>query len=475
LVFGALSAIGAGQAPSRELAGKRSDLDQDIAAARAVLAKPQVRKALKYVDEAESQKETVQQWVDLVNTYSPTGSEIYKARHLAKLFNIYGLEHVRIDDANNVIGVRPGTGEGPTIVLNAHFDAVALWPHDQPINGFVADGRVWGPAAADDLMGMQQVVTVLRALNYAKIQTKGDVWFVGFTGEEVGSTGVEHFVRANKHLLDWRKGAIIAQLHGGGGEGVSTGSYPYIDFAQLRFFTPLDRPRWEPHSVQALGRAIDRIYKEVYDPRSREIPEGAPAKDLSQAPLYLNMGIVQANPIHNGSVPQAWVRLDLRSPSKQRLLDAEAAIRRIAEQVCAELAPGCRSGLEVNMELGTTGIEGYDKADNRAARVGAAASAALYDTEPMIDAESGCGDCRRAYMGGVPAMSFRGNVRDVQGVATKTPRGGLESETRRRTAGHNVTESAEIDRIWSGIKHALAFVVTYSGIAESTTSDQARP
>jgi hypothetical protein len=167
------------------------------------------------------------------------------------------------------------------------------------------------------------------------------------------------------------------------------------------------------------------------------------------------------------------VRLDLRSPSKQRLLDTEAAIRRIAEQVCAELAPGCRSGLEINMELGTTGIEGYDKANNRAARVGAAVSAALYGTDPIIDPESGCGDCRRAYMGGVPAMSFRGNVRDVGGVATKAPRGGLQSDTRRRTAGHNVTESAEIDRIWSGIKHALAFVVTYSGIAEST-SDQAR-
>ncbi len=445
---------------------KRTDLGPEIAQAKAVLANPKVQAALKYVDEPESKKETIQQWLDLVNTYSPTGSEIYKARHLAKLFNIYGLENVHIDDANNVIGMRPGTGGGPTIVLNAHIDAVALWPHDQPVNAFVADGRIWGPAAGDDLMGMQQVVSVIRAMNAAKLQTKGDVYFVGFTGEEQGSEGAGHFATANRHLLDWKKGAIIAQLHGGGGEGVTTGSSPYIQFAQLRFFTPLTWERWKPSSVLAMSRAVARIYTEVYDPNSMIISEYEPIGDMSQTPLYLNVPMVEANPIHNGSVPQTWVRFDLRSPDKQKILDAEAKIRKIAQEICDQME-GVRYSFEVNMDLGTDGIPGYDKANNKAARVAAAASVALYGTEPMIDPDRGCGDCRRSYMNGVPAMSFRGWVRENDGKMTVQPPGKLESRTRVRSAGHNVTESADIDRVWPGIKHALTFIATYSGLADS--------
>ncbi len=450
----------------------RSDLGPEIAEAKAVLANAKVQAALKYVDEPESQKETIQQWVDLVNTYSPTGSEVYKARHLAKLFNIYGLENVHIDDANNVIGVRPGTGGGPTIVLNAHIDAVALWPQDQPVNAFVADGRVWGPAAGDDLMGMQQVVSVIRAMNAAKLQTKGDVWFVGFAGEEITSPGMAHFALANKHLLDWKKGAIIAQLHGGGGEGVTTGSSPFAALSQLYFFTPLDRNRWEPHSVLALGKAISRIYKEIYDPNSLVISEYEPIGDMSKEPLYVNLAMVNANPIQNGSVPQSWVRFDIRSSSQQKIRDAEARIRTIAQQICDE-TPGLRYSFEVNWDLGADGIDGYDKANNRPARMAAAASAALYGTTPMIDPDRGCGDCRRAYMNGVPALSFRGNVRDDHGRLTVNPSGRLQSRTRVRTAGHNVTESVEIDRVWSGIKHSLVFIAAYSGVTDGTPAPAA--
>jgi acetylornithine deacetylase/succinyl-diaminopimelate desuccinylase-like protein len=449
---------------------KRTDLGPEIAQAKAVLANPKVQAALKYVDEPESQKETIEQWLHLVNTYSPTGSEIYKARHLAKLFNIYGLENVHIDDAKNVIGIRPGTGGGPTIVLNAHFDAVALWPHDQPVNAFIADGRIWGPAAGDDLMGMQQVVSVIRAMNAAKLQTKGDVWFVGFTGEEQGSEGAGHFARANKHLLDWKQGAIVAQLHGGGGEGVTTGSSPYIQFAQLRFYTPLMWDRWKPSAVLALGRAIARIYTEVYDPKSLVISEYEPIGDMSQTPLYINLPMLEANPIHNGSVPQASVRFDMRSPNQQKILDAQAQIRKIAEEICREMGEGVRYTFEVNMDLGTEGIAGYDKANNKPARVAAAASVALYGTEPMIDPDRGCGDCRRSYMNGVPAMSFRGWVRDKAGAISVNSPKPLQSTTRVRTSGHNVTESAEIDRVWSGIKHALVFIATYSGLSESSAT-----
>ncbi len=157
------------------------NVDEELSAARQMLQTPRVQDAMTYVD--GSDEETIREWLQLCEAYGPSGpqsemarsghgDEIYRSRLLYRLFRIYGLEKVHIDDELNVIGIRPGIGDGPTVVLNAHHDNVSLWPKEQPIQAFVADGRVWCPAARDDLMGTTQLLTVLRALNAADIETE---------------------------------------------------------------------------------------------------------------------------------------------------------------------------------------------------------------------------------------------------------------------------------------------------------------
>jgi hypothetical protein len=123
---------------------------------------------------------------------------------------------------------------------------------------------------------------------------------------------------------------------------------------------------------------------------------------------------------------------------------------------------------EINQKLGTEGIAGWDKVDNAPARMACAAAQALYGTTPVIDPTRGCGDCRRAYMGGMPMMSLRGNVIDRGSGNFEIAQGGgspLQSQVRRKTSGHDVTQSAEIERLWSGVKHGLLFAVSYTGLA----------
>lgn len=138
-------------------------LDRELETVRAVFRTSRFQSAMAYVEQAET--ETVQEWLSLCNADGPSGQEGGRSRLLYKLFRIYGLERVHINDALNVIGVRPGSGDGPAVVLNSHHDNVALSPVHQPVEGFVADGRVWCPAAFDDLGGTVQMLTVLRAMN----------------------------------------------------------------------------------------------------------------------------------------------------------------------------------------------------------------------------------------------------------------------------------------------------------------------
>ncbi len=455
------------------------DLSADVEEARSVLESSQIQSAFGYL--SRSRDETLQEWLGLCEAYGPSGAqselnrrghgdEIYRSRLIYRLFRIYGLEKVHIDDALNVVGVRRGTGDGPAVILNAHHDNVSLWPSDQPIQAFVADGRVWCPAARDDLMGVTQLLSVLRAMNAANIRTEGDIWFVTFTGEEEDSRGAHHFVRANVPMnLDWRRGDAMIQLHGGGGDGVTTGSTPIRHRTLLRVFVPLDWDRWRTDALDVLGPIISRINAEVRDPRSVDVSFFETGQGrLTSEILYLNMGMLEASPIPNGTTDHVSVRIDLRSPSEARLWEAHRAIEQIANDECDAVGQGCLVHYELYTRKGLEGgINGWDKVDNPAARMAAAAAAALYGGTPVIDSTRGCGDCVRAYAAGMPAMSFRGNVVDrLDGDFERSRSSPLQSEVRRKSTGHDVTESAEIDRLWSGIKHALVFLVTYAGLAD---------
>jgi tripeptide aminopeptidase len=470
-----LAAAAALAFPTAPVGAQLPDLARETAQARTVLASEPMTRALEYLRSARD--ETVREWLSLCEAYGPSGGEEPRAQLIYRLFRMYGLQEVRIDDAFNVIGVRHGTGGGPTVVLDAHHDNVPLMPEGQPIAAFEADGRVWCPAAGDDLMGVTQLLTVLRAMNAADLRTRGDVWFVTVSGEEAptgpshpdASPGMELFVRSNYPTnLDWARGDIIVQFHGQGGAGVATGSIPVRNRSQLRMFADFDRDRWAPHAVDALARAIVRIGREVRDPRSTDIAFATGPDNHPTGPvLYLNMGMIQASEIIARPASEAWVRFDMRADTEARLDEAHAAIRNIAAEVSAEMGEGFSFAYDINSRNGREQpIAGWSQVDNAPARMAAAAASVLYGGTPVIDSTSGCGDCVRAYRGGMPAFSFAGSVVDYDDGRFEVRRGPVTtSATRVASASHDVTESAEIVRVWAGVKQALLFTVTYTGLA----------
>jgi acetylornithine deacetylase/succinyl-diaminopimelate desuccinylase-like protein len=468
------------------------DLTEELAVVRAAMDSPELRAAMTYVDRVQSTAAerdlVIQEWIGICNAYGPSGDEIFRSRHIAKLFKIYGLEKVHIDDEWNVIGIRPGAGGGPNIVLNAHHDVVAIWPKEQPIESFVADDRIWCPGAGDDLIGVVQMLTVLRAMNAADLRTRGDVWFVTFTGEETDVRGARHFARAHfPHHLDWRRGDAVIQFHGGGGVGVTTGSTPVIHKSTLRVFTPFERAvpgqpgadrRWRPHAVDVLARILTRVRTELMDPR----PDCHRCDEIDEtAELFMNMAVIESSPIRNAPSAEGKVVFDLRGRSREHVRQVEAGIRNIAEEVCQEMRlhgltrhgyiDDCFWLFQVEGIIGREEpIPGWDQVDNPPARMAAAASHALYGFDPVIDSRRGCGDCRATYMEGVPSISFRGDVVDYGGGRFErsdrfAQYGGLESDVRLRTSGHHETQSNAILQLWAAIKHGLVSTASYAGIA----------
>ena len=71
---------------------------------------------------------------ELIRLPSPSGGEEAVARRILQEMEALGFQEVRLDRAGNAIGVIPGTGAGPSILLNSHTDVVAAgdpaeWEH----------------------------------------------------------------------------------------------------------------------------------------------------------------------------------------------------------------------------------------------------------------------------------------------------------------------------------------------------------
>lgn len=91
---------------------------------------------------------------ELVRTASPSGDEGRAAEIAARAMRELGYAPVTVDDYGSVTGIRQGHAPGPTVLLDAHLDAVAVtnpgeWRHD-PFGGEIAEGRLWGRGACDD-------------------------------------------------------------------------------------------------------------------------------------------------------------------------------------------------------------------------------------------------------------------------------------------------------------------------------------
>lgn len=85
----------------------------------------------------------------------------------------------------------PGSGGGPSLVLNGHIDAVppgdvSHWSVD-PFAGVVRDGQLWGRGANDMKGGIADFLFALECLHREGVSLAGDVVFCTNTDEE--STG----------------------------------------------------------------------------------------------------------------------------------------------------------------------------------------------------------------------------------------------------------------------------------------------
>lgn len=308
---------------------------------------PAVQSAFGIIEELEPR--TIRELIELTQVPAPPFTEDERARVYAEWLREAGADSVFIDEEGNAIGIRYGRGgargstaegERRTVALSGHLDTV--FPEFVDVTVEQRGDTLFAPGIGDDTRGLIAVLTVLRALEAAGIETEADVQFIGTVGEEgLGD------LRGMKHLF--REGAdpIHTWIDV---DGTGLGRIVNKGLGSHRFRVIFRGPgghSWGAFGLanpaHALGRGI-RHFQDVADTLTRSGPRTS-----------YNVGRIGGGTSVNAIPFEAWMEVDMRSVSSESLERIDAAFREAMHRALAEENALRRAGPEIELELDQIG------------------------------------------------------------------------------------------------------------------------
>ncbi len=295
----------------------------------------EVRDALAWIETNFPRQ--VEEWIHITQIPAPSGQEQRRAAYLKAELEKMGME-VTIDSIGNLTATRRGTGGGPRIVIAAHLDTVHPIETDVTVK---RDGDVLrAPGVFDNSASLAHLLAVFRAMDAAKVRTRGDLVLVGTVQEELGLKGMDWWLERNARPGD----ALIAV---DGGLGMINYGALGIYWTRYRFTgegSHTNSSAGKPHPARALAEAIRSIYE-------IRVPEG-------RGGAVYNVGMLAGGKIFNAIPEEVSFTMDLRSvnpallDSLDREVDARVSraaaaegVRWSKEQVTRNLAGGTEEAL----------------------------------------------------------------------------------------------------------------------------------
>jgi tripeptide aminopeptidase len=377
---------------------------------RALMQREDVARAAAAVD--RDRDAIVAQWREITEIPAPSGQEAKRAERVEALLREYGLTDVHRDSVGNVMGTRKGTGGGKHVVFDAHLDTV--FAIDTNVKTRLENGKLFAPGVGDNTRNVIALLAMIRAMNEANLQTKGDVTFLFTVEEETNFRGADQFLKDHRGSVD-----RFVALDGGyrnftyGGTGIYWHRYHILGpGGHTRSSTP-------PYSATLpVARAIERIY-------ALRVPESS----------WINVGMLGGADVFNAKAADAWLSVDLRSTDPAELKRLDETIQRIVREEASRAGMTMRRDVESTEEVAS--LPGH-----RASPMVATAEAVYraFGFEPEIT-NTASNHTSAALRAGIPAI----------GIGTAPCEG-----------AHALEENCEIEPIFVGIKRTIALAVAFT-------------
>ena len=340
---------------------------------------------------------TLQQQVSICEIPAPPFKEEKRGAEYRRRFEALGLKNVRTDAIGNVIGERPGTGNGPTVLIAGHLDTV--FPEGTDVKVKREGTRMAGPGIGDDCRGLAVVLAVARAFERHNIQNAGTIYFVGNVGEEGPGN-----LRGVRHLFQTElKGKVNYFISvDGTGLGITNravGSNRY----RVTYKGPGGHSYGAfgiPNPIHALGRAIAKI-SEIQQPTNPR--------------TTFNVGIIEGGTSVNSIAFEAAMEIDMRSESPQNVATIDTQVMRaIRDALNEENArwPGQRAAnAKLTVKIDTIGIRPANSAQTEISPIVIAASNAGKALGFNAELGASSTDANLPMSMGIPAITIDGGGR----------------------------------------------------------------
>ena len=259
----------------------------------AIADRADVKAALGYVDQHFDAQ--VAEWIHLTEIPSLSTHEQQRAAYISGELKKLGLNPT-IDPIGNVMARRKGTGGGPTVLFSAHMDTVHPMDTDVKVKR-LPDGTLHAPGVFDDTPSDINLLQTLRALDAAKIATKGDIIALFSVQEELGLKGMYYWFEHNPKAAD-----MIVGIDGELGM-VNYGALG-IYWSKMKFSAAgahTLNSRDQPNPARAVAQCITDIYKIPLPPASDPVP------------VIYNIGMMGGGTVVNAISPESWFTVDLRT------------------------------------------------------------------------------------------------------------------------------------------------------------------
>ncbi|HET7436191.1 MAG TPA: M20/M25/M40 family metallo-hydrolase [Thermoanaerobaculia bacterium] len=373
----------------------------------AIRARADVTRAMQQV---ESDRDAIiAEWRAITEIPAPSSHEEKRADYVQAKLHEYGLTDIQRDSLGNVFGTRKGTGGGKHVVFDAHLDTV--FPMETNLKTRVENGKIFAPGIGDDTKNVEALLAMIRAMNAANVETKGDVTFVFTVREETDFGGVYQFLKDHGPSIQ-----RYVTLDGGykgftyGGIGIYWFRYHFLGpGGHTRSDTP-------PYSATLpAARAIERLAK-------LKLPRGC----------WLNVGMLGAGDVFNAKAADAWYSVDLRSNNEELLKKLEKQVDAIANEEAARVGMKMRRDVDSTEEVAS--LPGHRNSEM--VRTTEAVWRAFGFDPPITDTASN--HTSAALRAGIPAIGT--GVGPCEG-------------------GHALDENCEIEPVFTGIKRNIVLAV----------------
>lgn len=333
--------------------------------------------------------------IELTQIPAPPFMEEVRGRRFAELLTEFGADSVWTDDEGNVIGLRRGRTGERTIGFGGHLDTV--FPEGTDVTVRQRGDTLYAPGIGDDTRGLVVVLTALRAMEEAGVETDDDVLFVGVVGEEgLGDLrGMKHLFREGGDAPD-----VWIDVDGGGLSRLVT-----MGLGSVRYRVTFEGPgghSWGAFGLvnpaHAMSRAV-RYFQDVADTLTRNGPRTS-----------YNVGRIGGGTSVNSIPFESWMEVDMRSESPESLGRIEQVFVAAMDRALAEENDLRREGPALTVNKDRIGDRPSGEGDTSAPLIQRAlATTAVFGAEGQLARSST--DSNIPISLGVPAVTIgRGGV-----------------------------------------------------------------